>query len=56
MVLLTILAILIVIVAIIAISFVGIFGGTLLLVFGDLIVFGLIVYGLVKLFSRNKKK
>lgn len=40
---------------ILALVFILTGGVGLLLAFGDVIIFGLIVYGLVKLFTRKKK-
>lgn len=55
MILFTILAIAIVLAAIIAVVAAGIFGGAALMIFGDLIVFGLIMWGIYKLFFRKHK-
>lgn len=55
MILFTILAIMMVVAAIIAVVFAGVFGGATLVVFGDVIVCALIVFGIVKLIFRRKK-
>lgn len=55
MILFTILAIAIVFAAIIAVCAAGIFGGAALVVFGDVIVFGLIVWAIIKLIFGKKK-
>lgn len=54
MIIFTILVITIIIAAIAAVMFAGVFGGATLLVFGDIIVFALIVAGIIKLIFRNK--
>lgn len=55
MILFTILVIAVIIAAIMAIVFAGVFGGATLLAFGDVIVFALIVFGIIKLIFRKKK-
>lgn len=54
-----IVATVLIIAAIIAIAVIGTLGGALLVVFGDLILFGAIVWGickLIKMTKKNKKK
>lgn len=55
MILFTLLAIAIVIAAIIAIVVAGVFGGATLVIFGDVIVFGLILWAIIKLCFRKRK-
>lgn len=55
MILFTLLTIAIVIAAIIAIVAAGLFGGATLVIFGDLIVFGFIVWAIIKLCFRKHK-
>lgn len=54
MILFTILAIVAVIAAIIALAVVGTIGAGVVVVFGDIIIFGLILWAIVKLFRRKK--
>lgn len=56
MILFTITAIMMIIAAIIAIAIVGTFGGALLVVFGDVLIFVGIMWLIIKLIRRNKKK
>ena len=55
MILFTILLATLIAVAVITLISAVITGGSLILVFGDIIVFGLIVWLIVKIFNRNKK-
>ena len=55
MILLTILLTALAIVAAILLTFTGVIGGATLLVFGDVLVFVLIIMLIVKLFKRKKK-
>lgn len=55
MILFTIIAIAVIIAAVIAVVAAGIFGGAALMVFGDVIVFGLIMWAIIKLIFRRKK-
>lgn len=55
MILFTLLTIAIVIAAIIAIVAAGIFGGATLVIFGDVIIFGLIMWAIIKLIFRKRK-
>lgn len=55
MILFTILAIMAIIAVIAALVFTGVFGGAMLVVFGDVIVCVLIVVGLLKLIFGRKK-
>lgn len=56
MILFTLITIALIIAAIIAVVTVGVFGGATLVLFGDVIVFGLIMWGIIKLVFRKKKK
>lgn len=56
MVLFTIFASMAIVAAIIAIVLVGTIGGATLVVFGDVIVFALIMWAIIKLIFRKKKK
>lgn len=55
MILFTLIAIAVIIAVVIAVVAAGIFGGATLVVFGDVIVFGLILWGIIKLIFRRKK-
>lgn len=55
MILFTLITIAVIIAAIIAIVAAGVFGGAALVVFGDVIVFGLIMWFIIKLIFRKKK-
>jgi hypothetical protein len=55
MILFAILLSLILVVAAVALVFTILAGGSILAIFGDLIVFGLIVYWIIKLFRKKKK-
>ncbi len=55
MILFTLIAIALIVAAIIAIVTVGVFGGAALVVFGDVIVFGLIMWLIIKIIFRKKK-
>lgn len=55
MILFTIIAIAVIFAAIVAVVAAGVFGGAALMVFGDLIVFGLIVWFIIKLIFGRKK-
>lgn len=55
MVLFTIFASMAIVAAIIAIVLVGTIGGATLVVFGDVIVFALIMWAIIKLLFRKKK-
>lgn len=54
MIIFTILAIMAVIAAIVAVVTIGTIGGAALVVFGDIIIFGLIMWAIIKLFRRKK--
>lgn len=56
MILFTLITIALIIAAVIAVVTIGVFGGATLVMFGDVIVFGIIVWGIVKLIFRKKKK
>ena len=55
MILFTILLALLVVIAVITLVITIIAGGSILVIFGDAIVFGLIVWGFVELFRKKKK-
>lgn len=55
MILFTIILSLIITIAVVALIAAIIAGGSLIMVFGDLIVFGLIVWLIIKIFRRKKK-
>lgn len=55
MILFTIILSLIITIAVVALITAIIAGGSLIMVFGDLIVFGLIVWLIIKIFRRKKK-
>lgn len=56
MILLTIMLIVLSLVAAVALTVLGVVGGATLTIFGDLIVFGLIMFAIVKLIKAFKKK
>ena len=55
MILFTILLSVIITIAIIALIAANVAGGSLFMVFGDVIVFGLIIWLIIKIFRRKKK-